>query len=67
LSVPREPIWRAGNLARGRYVQALGNTPGHVNHWSAKQFERFVASGLDVIDVAKPLPWTMLCATPRCL
>ena len=36
LSVPREPIWRAGNMARGRYLGDLGNTPGHVNHWSAK-------------------------------
>jgi ubiquinone/menaquinone biosynthesis C-methylase UbiE len=65
LSVPREPIWRAGNIARGRYVRALGNTPGHVNHWSARRFEAFVATRLDVTDVAKPLPWTMLRATPR--
>ena len=28
LSVPREPIWRAGNMARGRYLRDLGNTPG---------------------------------------
>ena len=65
LSVPREPIWRAGNIARGRYVKALGNTPGHVNHWSASSFERFVATRLDVTDIAKPLPWTMIKATPR--
>ena len=65
MSVPREPIWRAGNIARGRYVKALGNTPGHVNHWSASSFERFVATRLDVTDIAKPLPWTMIKATPR--
>jgi ubiquinone/menaquinone biosynthesis C-methylase UbiE len=65
LSVPREPIWRAGNMARGRYLTDLGNTPGHVNHWSAKAFERFVATRLSVSDVAKPLPWTMLRATTR--
>src|SRR5215207_1550957 len=65
LSVPREPIWRVGNIARGRYVTALGNTPRHVHHWSAKRFERFVAGRFDVTDVAKPLPWTMLRATPR--
>lgn len=65
LSVPREPIWRAGNMARGRYLKDLGNTPGHVNHWSAKAFERFVGTRLQVTDVAKPLPWTMLRATTR--
>ena len=28
VSVPREPIWRAANMARGKYLGALGNTPG---------------------------------------
>ena len=28
VSVPREPLWRALNLARGAYVRELGNTPG---------------------------------------
>lgn len=65
LSVPREPIWRAGNMARGRYLKQLGNTPGHVNHWSANTFEQFVRTELAVRDLAKPLPWTMLRATPR--
>ena len=65
LSVPREPIWRVGNIARGRYVSALGNTPGHVNHWSARAFERFVGSRLTVQASDRPLPWTMVKATPR--
>jgi SAM-dependent methyltransferase len=65
LSVPREPIWRAGNMARGRYLRALGNTPGHVNHWSAGAFERFVGSQMRVESTARPLPWTMVRAAPR--
>jgi ubiquinone/menaquinone biosynthesis C-methylase UbiE len=65
LSVPREPIWRAGNIARGRYLREWGNTPGHVNHWSSRAFERFVGSRLDVEATAHPLPWTMVRATPR--
>jgi SAM-dependent methyltransferase len=65
LSVPREPIWRAGNMARGRYLRELGNTPGHLNHWSAPAFERFVATRFDIADRARPLPWTMLRARPR--
>ena len=39
-SVPFEPIWRAGNLARRRYVRQLGNTPGHVNHWTRWGFQQ---------------------------
>ncbi|MBV8432404.1 MAG: class I SAM-dependent methyltransferase, partial [Solirubrobacterales bacterium] len=39
ISVPREPLWRFLNLARGAYVSQLGNTPGHVNHWSRQGLE----------------------------
>lgn len=65
LSVPREPIWRVGNMARGRYLGQLGNTPGHINHWSAKTFERLIGDRFELIDTARPLPWTMVRARPR--
>ncbi len=65
LSVPREPIWRLGNMARGRYVRDLGNTPGHVNHWSARTFVRLVAEHVDITGSARPLPWTMVRGVPR--
>ena len=38
VSVPREPLWRGLNMARGAYLKDLGNTPGHVNHWSKRSF-----------------------------
>lgn len=60
LSVPREPIWRIGNMARGRYIGQLGNTPGHVNHWSARGFARTVGGYFDIEQVSTPLPWTMV-------
>ena len=41
-SVPWEPWWRAGNLAHGRYMRELGNTPGHVNHWTRAGFRRLL-------------------------
>lgn len=63
-SVPREPIWRIGNLLRGRYLGDLGNTPGHINHWSAGSFEQLVRAFFGVDMVTKPLPWTMLRAHP---
>jgi SAM-dependent methyltransferase len=58
-SVPREPLWRALNLARLSYVRDLGNTPGHLSHWSRGGFERFLGSRFEVIDLRSPLPWTM--------
>lgn len=64
-SVPFEPIWRMGNMARGRYLRELGNTPGHINHWSRRSFSKFVSSRFDVVDVASPLPWTMIRAQCR--
>jgi 2-polyprenyl-3-methyl-5-hydroxy-6-metoxy-1,4-benzoquinol methylase len=59
VSVPREPIWRALNLARGKYVRDLGNTPGHLGHWSRRGFIALLRSRVDVVDVRSPLPWTM--------
>ena len=64
LSVPREPIWRILNVARGKYFRHLGNTPGHIQHWSRRSFLAMVSRRLDVISVRSPLPWTMvLCRT----
>ncbi len=58
-SVPREPIWRALNLARGAYLRQLGNTPGHVNHWSRRSFTRLLAGYGELVEVRTPFPWTM--------
>ena len=64
VSVPREPLWRALNLSRLKYVRDLGNTPGHLSHWSRGGFLRFLERRLEVIEVHSPLPWTMvLCRT----
>lgn len=64
-SVPFEPIWRVGNMARGRYLRELGNTPGHVNHWTNRGFARVVARHFDIVDRAVPLPWSMAFARSR--
>jgi 2-polyprenyl-3-methyl-5-hydroxy-6-metoxy-1,4-benzoquinol methylase len=59
VSVPREPLWRALNLARLKYVGGLGNTPGHLQHWSRRGFERFLECRLEIVELHAPLPWTM--------
>jgi 2-polyprenyl-3-methyl-5-hydroxy-6-metoxy-1,4-benzoquinol methylase len=60
VSVPREPLWRMLNMARGAYWPALGNTPGHLNHWSRRSFVRLLSSYGQVAEVRSPFPWTML-------
>jgi ubiquinone/menaquinone biosynthesis C-methylase UbiE len=62
LTVPSEPLWRGLNLLRAKYVRHLGNTPGHIQHWSPKAFERLVGETFDVRSVSRPLPWTMVVA-----
>ena len=58
-SVPREPIWRVLNMARGKYWGDLGNTPGHRNHWGRGAFLAFLSRRFRVIQTRAPLPWTM--------
>ncbi len=63
VSVPREPLWRALNMARGAYLRQLGNTPGHVNHFSKAAFVRLLERHGDVREVRTPFPWTMALVT----
>lgn len=65
VSVPREPLWRLLNLVRGAYVADWGNSPGHLHHWSARAFGRFVGRRALVERIACPLPWTMVLARKR--
>jgi ubiquinone/menaquinone biosynthesis C-methylase UbiE len=60
VSVPREPLWRGLNMARGAYLKDLGNTPGHLNHWSKRAFVRLLAQHGEVIEARSPFPWTMV-------
>jgi SAM-dependent methyltransferase len=60
VSVPREPLWRGLNMARGAYLRDLGNTPGHVNHWSKRSFVQLLSRHGEVVEARSPFPWTML-------
>ena len=60
VSVPREPLWRGLNMARGAYWRELGNTPGHVNHWSKRGFVSLLSRYGAVEEARSPFPWTML-------
>lgn len=60
VSVPWEPVWRVLNVVRGKYWRHLGNTPGHVQHFSRRDCRRLVTECFDLVAERRPLPWTMI-------
>ncbi|HWD65635.1 MAG TPA: class I SAM-dependent methyltransferase [Solirubrobacteraceae bacterium] len=65
VSVPHEPLWRMLNVARGAYLRELGNTPGHINHWTRRGFVQLLSKHSNVTEVRSPFPWTMLLVRVR--
>lgn len=59
ISVPIEPWWRILNMMRLKYLNELGNTPGHLNHWSVKKFSLLLSQNLKIITKKIPFPWQM--------
>src|SRR5690606_37782612 len=64
ISTPWEPVWRALNMARGKYLRDLGNTPGHVQHFSRADLRRLAATRLNIHEPRTPLPWTVILGAP---
>jgi len=66
LSVPNDFFFRLANLSRGAYVTRLGNTPGHVQHFSRRSFLRRIRPFFDVVSVSVPVGlWIVVLARPR--
>ncbi len=63
ISVPNEPLWRILNLCRGKYISALGNTPGHINHFTVSRLKKLISRYGKVEKVYTPIPWIILHAT----
>lgn len=60
LSVPHEPWFQLGSLARGKYLATLGNHPEHIQHWNPASFRRFIRANLnraDRIAIDTAFPW----------
>lgn len=61
LSVLHEPVWRILNCIRGKYIRDFGNTPGHINHWSMKEFKKFLYNAeFSITKILNPFPWIMV-------
>ncbi len=64
LSVPYEPYFRLGNLARGKHLRHLGNFPEHVQHWNPRTFRTFLAPVFPEVRVIEAFPWIIACCRP---
>jgi len=65
VTVPYEPFFRMGNVARGKYLSRLGNTPGHINHWTLHGLRRLVSSRLASAHVERAFPWLLATGSAR--
>jgi hypothetical protein len=61
-SVPHEPWWRLGNLARLKYVRDFGNTPEHIHHWSVHGFRSLIGSRFTLVKLRLPFLWQAVLA-----
>jgi trans-aconitate methyltransferase len=62
ISVPWEPYFRLGNLARGRHVRRLGNHPEHLQQFSPRTFRELVAGSFSEVTVETCFPWLLAIA-----
>jgi SAM-dependent methyltransferase len=63
ISTPWEPYFRIGNLARMKYVKAIGNYPEHVQWFSPRSLRRLLSRSFTDVRVRRCFPW--LIATAR--
>ena len=59
ISVPHEPFFHWGNMARGKYLDRMGRTPSHVNFWNRKQFKQFLSKNVNILEehYLTTFPW----------
>lgn len=66
VSVPWEPWFKLGNLARGKNVRRLGNDPEHIGAFGPSGLARLLAGHFAQVRVHRRLPWLLAVATgPR--
>jgi SAM-dependent methyltransferase len=64
LTVPLEPWFCLGNLARGKNVRRLGNDPDHVNLWGRRGFRKLASRHLVIERHEISFPWQLILGRP---
>jgi len=57
VSVPWEPWFRLGNLARGRHLAHWGDHPEHVHHFGPESLRALLATAPGTAEVETCFPW----------
>lgn len=58
-SVPNEPWFRITNICRLKYLKRLGNSPGHVNNWSKKEFYQLLKKHFKYVEIRTTGLWNV--------
>jgi SAM-dependent methyltransferase len=59
VSVPHEPWFALGNLARGRHIARLGNLPNHFNRWTKTRFNTQLRPWFEIVTDYSSFPWIL--------
>jgi len=57
ISVPWEPWFRMGNLARGKYLNRLGNHPEHIQQFNPRKLRGLLQGWAGSIRIETCFPW----------
>lgn len=63
VSVPWEPFFKLGNLARGKNLRRWGNDPEHLQAFRAATLARLLRGSFGRVSVHRALPWLLAVAT----
>jgi SAM-dependent methyltransferase len=63
VSVPWEPFFKLGNLARGKNVARWGNDPEHLQAFGPASLRRLLRHSFGQVTVHRSLPWLLAVAT----
>jgi SAM-dependent methyltransferase len=64
VSVPWEPVFRLGNLGRGKNVRRFGNDPEHVQQYNPSRLRRLLETRFGEVSVRRCAPWVVAVAKP---
>lgn len=65
VSVPWEPWFRLGNLARGKYLDRLGNHPEHIQQFGPKSIAALLERRFTNVKVHTAWPWVFATGDKR--
>jgi SAM-dependent methyltransferase len=66
VTVPWEPWFRLGNLARGKNLRKGGNDPEHVQQFGVASLRRLLEHAFEHVEIRRCFPWLVaVCRSPR--